>query len=283
MVAAVVLPDRGSRPAYAATPPLLMPISDAGKPAERVLKRLAATAEEQPPLAGGRYHYLKTASWYLHTTVYDQDHAESVIVPSIDEQWRSEDGSGKVVTASGEPVEAGPPGAEADRQASGDLPDGEGEVTEYPPGGLSSIRPTEWYPRDPSRLREKLLAELADNERPEHVQIFVELDELLSQQRVPPDLLAAFYRVLAEDAEMRSYGPVTDRAGRRGIAVGLDYEYDRYMLIVDRETGTPLGIEEILTTDPGKLNVRVSAVIGYIVLLAGGDVASTEQRAPRIP
>lgn len=287
MVAAVVLPGHGSRPAYAATPPLLMSVSDPGRPAERVLERLAAAAEEQPPLARGRYHYLKAASWYLHTTVYNEDHAESVIVPSITERWLADDGSGKEVTASGEPVEAGPPGAEADRRAIGDLPDGEGEVIEYAPDERP-ITPLASWPRDPAALREKLLAEHGDvDDRPEHVQLFVELQSLLNDQSVPPDLLATFYRALAQDPEMRSYGQVTDRAGRKGVAIGFDSDYSglpgRDLLIVDPETGTPLGGEEILTTDPGKLNVRVPAVIGYIVYLARGNVASTEQRGPRLP
>jgi hypothetical protein len=285
MVAAVVLPGHGSRPAYAATPPLLMPVSDPGRPAERVLERLAAAAEEQPALADGRYHYLEAAGWGLHTAVYNEDHVESVIVPSIMERWSADDGSGMMITASGEPVEAEPPGADADRRAIDDLPDGEGEITEYAPGELW-IPPIASLPRDPVALREELVRHAEYEERPDHVQLYVAL-EGLHVQRVPPDLLAAFYRAFAEEPEMRAYGQVTDRAGRRGIAIGFDSDYaglpTRHMLIVDPETGTLLGFEEILTTDPGELNVRVPAVISYIVYLAGGDVASTDQRAPRIP
>jgi hypothetical protein len=299
-VAAVVLPGRGSRPAYAATPPLLMPVSDQGRPAERVLERLAAAAEEQPALADGRYHYLKAAGWGLHTAVYDEDHVESVIVPGITEQWIADDGSGLQIHASGEPVEAGPPGADADRRAIDDLPDGEGEITEFAPGEMW-VPPIASLPRDPVALRDKLLVNPGDGgpcdansdvydpetcDRPESVQLYVALEEL-HVERVPPDLLATFYRALAEEPDLRAYGQITDRAGRRAIAVGFDSDYaglpTRHMMIVDPDTGTLLGLEEILTTDPGKLNVRVPAVISYIVYLAGGNVASTDERAPRIP
>lgn len=92
--------------------------------------------------------------------------------------------------------------------------------------------------------------------------------------------------MLAAEPRLRSYGDVTDRAGRDGVVIGFDSDDSglpaRYQLIVDPETGTPLASEEILTTDPGKLNVRVPAVIGYAVYLAGGNLENVQQRGPRI-
>jgi hypothetical protein len=41
---------------------------------------------------------------------------------------------------------------------------------------------------------------------------------------------------------------------------------------VDPETGTPLGWEEILTADPGRLNVRVPA--GPVLREGGETIAS---------
>lgn len=102
-----------------------------------------------------------------------------------------------------------------------------------------------------------------------------------------PDLLATFYRMLAAEPMVRTFGQVTDRAGRDGVAMGFDSDYSglptRYLLIVDPRSGTPLGSEEILTTDPSKLNVEVPAVVGYAVDLAGGNVEDVQQRGPRIP
>lgn len=285
VIAGVVLPGRVDRAAHAATPPLLLPIDDSGIAAQPVLQRLATAAERQPPLADGRYRYHRTANWYLQTTVYDAETASSVVVPAISEWWMSPDGSGVLIEAKGELVDARPPGPDGDRRAVDELPDGDAETTTFEPGELS-FEDTKSLPRDSAALRRVLLAS-NDGEVSEHVVLFVALQNLVEQQRLEPDLLATFYRMLADEPDLRSFGPVTDRAGRDGIAIGFDSDYGglpaRYLLIVDPDTGTPLGSEEILTTDPGKLNVDVPAVIGYAVYLAGGNVDEPHQRGSRIP
>lgn len=285
VVAGVVVPSRVDRPAQAATPPLLLPVDEPGVAARPLLERLATAAERQPPLSEGRYRYHRTASWYLHTTVYDADTASSVVVPAVTESWIAPDGSGVVRETQGEPVDARPPGPDTDRRAVDELPDGDAEITTFEAGDLY-YPPTSSLPRDPDALRRVLLAH-DDGEVPEHVILFVALQELVAQQRLEPDLLATFYRMLAAEPNLRSFDQVTDRAGRDGVAVGFDSDYSglpaRYELIVDPATGTPLGSEEILTTDPGKLDVEVPAVIGYVVYLAGGNVDDVHQRGPRIP
>jgi len=285
VVAGLVIPGRVDRPAHAATPPLLLPIDERGVAARPLLERLATLAERQPPLSDGRYRYHRTASWYLHTTVYDADTANSIVVPAVTESWIAPDGSGVVSEAQGEPVDARPPGPDTDRRAVDELPDGDAEITTFEAGDLY-YPPTSSLPRDPDALRRVLLAH-DDGEVPEHVILFVALQELVAQQRLEPDLLATFYRLLAAEPNLRSFGQVTDRAGRDGVVVGFDSDYSglpaRYELIVDPATGTPLGSEEILTTDPGKLDVDVPAVIGYAVYLAGGNVDDTQHRGPRIP
>jgi hypothetical protein len=184
-----------------------------------------------------------------------------------------------------EPVDARPPGPDTDRQAVDELPDGDAETTTFEAGELS-YAPTSSLPRDPDALREVLLAH-DGGEVPEHVVLFVALQELVAVQQLEPQLLATFYRMLAAEPQLRSFGHVTDRAGRDGVALGFDSDYSglpaRYQLIIDPETGTPLGSEEILTTDPGKLNVTVPAVIGYATYLAGGNVENVRQRGSHIP
>lgn len=285
VAAAVIVPGGTGRSARAATPPLLLSVDGPGVAAPTLLEQLAVAADRQQPLNDGRYRYHRTANWYLNTTVYDEHTATSVVVPAVTESWTAPDESGVVREARGEPVGARPPGADTDRRAVDELPDGGAETTTFGPSELSGP-PTSSLPRDLGALRRTLLAD--DNGgRPQHVVLFVALEELVGQQGLEPDLLATFYRMLAAEPELRSFGHVTDRVGRDGVAIGFDSDYGglpaRYLLIVDPETGTPLGSEEILTTDPGKLNVEVPAVVSYTVYLAGGNVDDVQQRGSRIP
>lgn len=270
--------------AYAATPMLLVSADGSGLPARPVLQRLADAAATQPVPGHGPYQYLKTNSWYLHTAVGDGT-VNSAVVPLITERWIGDDRSAVVIEGYGDPIEAGPPGEDGDKDAVEALPDGASKTTHYGPGEWSPDA-TASLPHDPAELRDTLLQQ-ENPEVPDHIELFVAFQEILPSQRMEPDLLAAFYDMLADEQPLRFYGPVTDRAGRRGIAIGFDSDYGglpgRDLLIVDRQTGTPLGIEEILTKDPGALNVRVPAVIGYEAFLAGGRVRTTESAGPSIP
>lgn len=279
------LPGAGeSGRAYAATPPLLIEVDQPGTPAEQTLEELANAADQQPGLGGGEYRHLRTASWYLHTTVSDGQ-GDSVIIPSIIDKWLAPDGSRVVAEAKSEPVEAGPPGRLADEQARRQLPDGDFEVTRYPADSTHSWD-AEGLPTDPDALHDALMDAYNDS-LPEHEYLYRTLTDRLHDHRLQPELLAAYYRMLADQADMRTYGTLEDRAGREGVAVGFDSASSglatRYMLIIDEQTGTPLGVEQVLTTDAGKLGVRVPAVIGYEVFLAGGRVDSTDMPGPDIP
>lgn len=277
------VPGGGSSTAYAATPPALMPLDVPATPAQPVLLSLAAAAEAQPSQPAGRYNHLKTNSWYLHTAV-SNGQGRSEVIPWIAESWIAQDGSGVTIEARGEPLPAAAPGDDGDRPANQALPADSGEVTRYQPGERH-LFPTESLPRDPAALRDTLVTD--NSGLPDHAQLFVALTDRLVQQWVEPELVAAFYRALAEEPAMRSFGVVTDRAGRDGVAVGFDSDHSglptRYLLIVDPDTGTPLGYEQILTTDAGKLNVQVPAVIGYTSFLAGGPVQTTDETGPPIP
>lgn len=280
-----VLPGGGETgAAYAATPPLLMSVDQPGASAEQTLLVLAAAADQQPDLGDGTYRHLRTASWYLHTSVSDGQ-GTSVIVPEITDRWLAIDGSGVVAAVEGQPVEAGPPGQPADEQARRQLPAGNPQATRHPAGSLHAFN-TDDLPTDPNALHDTLME--ADNgSLPEHVYLYRSLTDRLVQQRLQPDLLAAYYRMLSVQPEMRVFGTVADRVGREGVAIGFDTNVgglpSRYMLIIDQDTGTPLGVEEVLTTDAGKLGVEVPAVIGYEVVLAGGRVNSTDVSGPDIP
>lgn len=63
---------------------------------------------------------------------------------------------------------------------------------------------------------------------------------------------------------------MTDRAGRRGQAFAYDVDRSlpkRWILIVGSQDGRLLALEEVLTKEAGKLNIRPPAVIGYTLFL----------------
>lgn len=101
-------------------------------------------------------------------------------------------------------------------------------------------------------------------------------------QPVPPRAESAILRVLARSPGLIDSGEVTDRAGRRGVAVSLDSAYTglptRYTLIFDPGTGGLLGEEESLLGNPGRLGVGPTAVIAYTAFLSSGYVATPTAR-----
>ena len=282
---AVVLPG-ATRDATAATPPLVMPMNTTEVPAGPLLEQAAAAADTQSPLplAGdGAVRHLKTAGWYLHSTI-DGGSTFSEIVPSVTETWIRPDGSVVQAISRGRPYPADAPGGVADERARDALPDPDADVTlQQSPAGMFDGAALESLPTDPSALRDELINR---PDLPDVVELYTAVRDRALFQPLPPQLRAAFWRALAQEPDIVGYGPVTDRAGRDALAVGFTSSYSglpsRYLLLLDPRTGALLGTEELLTTDPGALDVEVPAVISYTVWLEAdtvpaGDVPTVEE------
>jgi len=219
------------------------------------------------------------ASWYLHTSVGD-GRTTSEIVPSITETWTGPDGTVTVADSRGAAQPAGPPGPTGDAEALAALPDhADAEVTRYAPGehgtGAGEL------PADPAALRSALLG---NEQVPDGPELIRAADDILRTTPVAPEGLSALWRALALQPDLVSYGATTDRAGRRAVAIGIESDAGglpaRELLLLDPDTGRPLGSEEVLTTDPGLLNVRVPAVISYEVYLAADRVPAGQVPVP---
>ena len=286
VVAFEIMPPSGTqRSAFAATPPPLIRLEAPAMTAGPVLHAVALASEAQPPLPTSRYNYLRTSNWFLTVEAQRDGTGEALVIPRVTEQWLADDGSGVVGEAAGSPLRPAAPGAANDAQSLDGLPAGELVRTEYGEGERF-LHPVGELPPDAAGLRASLLRRYGAT-TPPVAAIYDSLIERLMQRRLEPTLLASFYRLLAAEDAMRFYGDVTDRGGRRGIAVGFDSTHTglpkRHMLIVDASTGTPLSFEEMLTTDPGQLDTRVPAVVAYVIFHAGGRVESTEDRGPSLP
>ncbi len=247
--------------AYAATPdrlPVVASVATAGLPAdgdaESVLNAIAARAAVLPDDTGsGRYARMDSEGWALWTRV-DGEQVTSEVVPQRATVWTAADGSGRLVSR------RDGPGRDTDStdetSAAGD------RSLMWPLGSLSTD--------DAELARQLEQSHPVDNGPAERL---VAVTDLASEQPLAPQVRAAVLRYLARTPGLTVDGIVTDRAGRRGVAVHVDTTMsglpERRALIIDPDDGRVLGAETLLTETAGALNVPVPSVIGYTTFRSG--------------
>jgi hypothetical protein len=258
--------------ALAATPaPLAYHLPENAPSGRDLLLRLAAVAavaERQPTTHGPTqaYAYVRTAGWYLVTQV-SGNHANSKVVASMRESWIAANGSDRWITR-----RVPGDGSHVSATALGPQTSQDADASAGPPRLRLSTVPA-------------VIAHQLDIGHPRSigpVERFVSLTDLALNQPIAPRAQSAILRVLARSPGLIDTGNVTDRAGRPGVAVGLDSAYSglptRYTLIFNPDTGSLLGEEETLLGSPGKLNVRPKSVIAYTAFLASDYVANPTAR-----
>jgi hypothetical protein len=237
--------------AQAATPQLLAYSAVPGS-AQAVLRALASDVRALPASAAadGDIRYTRTSAWTLNTRV-DGQMVTSVVLPEIRETWRAPDGSGRLRVAPDEPIY---PSAEARRDWSSGAPPLRVRDQQVGPGEIAAMYPDD-LSADPGLLR----IELAD-------------------------VRAAVLEVVAGTAGLQLLGETVDRAGRAGLAVGVETADSGlptlHTLIFDQTDGTLLAAEQTLTQTAGKLNVPVPSVIGYTLYEDHGRVQAVDQVPP---
>ncbi|MGW0516486.1 CU044_5270 family protein [Crossiella sp. NPDC003009] len=271
---AALLPGSSPR-AQAATPaPLVVePPAGPGRAAADLLRELATVTERLPePRTDGLAEHLRMESWYLNSQV-DRTGAVSAVVPGETDRWRFPDGSAAVRTQVKEPafdstedrrrwVSEGSPGWDMTPKNERFGPGEEATAFDGPPPG-EAARFARWLRRGFDFAQEpfRVFTAATDAART-HV--------LLPRQR------AWLLRALADTPGFTYDGMTTDRAGRRGHSVTLidaSGPPTRRTLVIDPADGRILDREEMVTSDPGELNVRVPAVISYEVYLIAEHAA----------
>jgi hypothetical protein len=183
--------------------------------------------------------YLASRAWYLNSRIAGEV-VTSTITPYSEQDWTRPDGSGLIVRRWDN-------GREDRVTVQG--------VEQYDVRNL---------PTDPQALHAVLAKSNTLDQGPAgYVQA---LKDVWLREAPAPKAQAGLLELLAAQPGIYLRGEVTDRLGRRGVAVSADSAEGlprRYTLIFDLRDGRLLGYEEELTTNPGKLNVRVPAVIGY--------------------
>ncbi|GAB2956217.1 hypothetical protein GCM10023080_014230 [Streptomyces pseudoechinosporeus] len=253
-----------AQPAYAVTPaPLAYQHSD--RSADQVLEEIARRIEGLPddrPVSWSAEHFV-SEGWWLSTRV-DGVQVTSAVIPEYRETWEKPDGSRRWT------ARTLPPQFQNDEQrrvweAAGAVGDGSEkysgtsepprEASEEPlstPAGMKA-----WLATGQTSLSPGLTFEVVPERFMDHV--------------FSPAQRAALLRVLKNTRGISYEGEVKDRAGRAGQAFSLVSGFgglpNKRTLVFDPSTGSLLSYEEELTGDPGALNVRTPAVIGYMTFL----------------
>lgn len=208
-----------------------------------VIERLAVTAEESatPAAELPASEYLQLSSWYLDTAVAGRS-VTSQLRPWQSESWRRPDGSWTVTTS-----DSGP------------------EV--FPPGTRAVYWPDRPPVDDPAALDVWLNAIHPMSRGDKGLLTVGAITDLVRERVLLPVERAAVLRLLGTIPGVHYAGTTVDRAGRPGEALVLDIGRPalpaRHTLVVDPATGRILAYEEMLTEDPGALNVPIPAVIQY--------------------
>ncbi|MFD0413027.1 CU044_5270 family protein [Streptomyces sp. NPDC127108] len=244
-VLALTVPDLAAAPATAAVPGALHPRAGVASPTlDRLADRAEAAARDGGPRLRGGAH---VQTWSL----------------AMDEG----PGAERPVTLPEErEVRWHPDGSRTERvKADGKL------ISErvFPPG-RSDAPPRSRPPHTAAALRD-YLTEVHDPGFPRRTtpattrEVLDALPSLLDTWTLGARESAALARLLADSGGLRPAGTVTDRLGRSGQAYVLDSraEHLRYMLILDPDTGEPLGLEVMFTKDRPRFAVEAGDVMSY--------------------
>ncbi|SEM03897.1 hypothetical protein [Rhodococcus maanshanensis] len=253
---AAVFPPVGANPGDAATAPMLhfvaysSPVSS-----HELLLNLADRAEQQPPARGeGPYEYVTSRGWYLTTHQTTDGLVLRTEIAEINrEQWRAEDGSGRVT-------------------------DTENGVTQS-----WEVSPQEhpWTRLDTGDesapvLRDQLLD---DGQGRTVQQWFGAFRDTWASQIASPELQSAYLSLLADQNDIEVLGAVNDRVGRPGIAVSTSTGDRKLVLILDESTGALLDYEEIaLIPEAAEVPIPLPSTVNYTVWLDTARVGSVGER-----
>jgi hypothetical protein len=246
-----------------------------------LLEQLARIASIQPSAIPGPNQYLYTASHSLtasdtelpggiYCQVVFQEYRQNWIAANGEGLFRESDGPAHYLSAR----EA------AACKAAPAQPAGESDTWAAP--GCLSIDPIPLgrLPRDPTRLRERLLTGKVEGGPPGPAEAFTQVGDLLRETDAPPALRAALYRAAAGLPGVKSLGTVTDQLGRHGLGLAFDSHGTRHELIFSATTSALLAEQDVLVGRiPGVDAVR-GTVLGWSTYSAGRVVDRLPAASP---
>ncbi|HEX6354534.1 CU044_5270 family protein [Actinophytocola sp.] len=219
------------------------------------------------PLGPGQYRYVATHAWWMNT--FDEDYAylaenvEEVWIPADQTQewlWRR-DVTGARKWLVGSETKAKAEGIPLDEP---DWPEGEwrapcGDWYATEAGRKPCTAEGNWQspdtaflstlPRDPAELYDRLRTDTAGQGNDADLEMVVYVADVLRTGRVPADLRASLYRVLAKVPGLEITDRVANVDGHKGTAFGISAAGFRHDVIIDPVTGQFIGEREITEDD----------------------------------
>ncbi len=202
-----------------------------------VLERLARAAAKQPRTVPGPGQYLYTASHSLtgsDTVLQGGRYCQARYTQSR-ENWVAANGEGLIRETDGPAHYA----SKHEAAACGAIPQVTGTSNSWAAPHCLSIDPIplNGLPRDPARLRARLLTGKVEGGPPGPAEAFTQVGDLLRETDAPPALRAALYRAAAGLPGVRSLGTVHDELGRSAVALAIDTHGVRHELLFSLGTG----------------------------------------------
>ncbi len=265
--------------AQASTPPLLdyefaeaARIADApGVDPADTLEQLALAAERtRSGTSPSAVQHVVSEGWSIDKD-FDPD-PDSTITATRTENWLRPDGSFRTRAHLSEPLTADgrgvPRGGRLDRGTEFF------DEANEPAGTLDAGFFTD-MPNTVDGVRDALLDDVECLERKrgqERSWCLTDQIRNLSQTYViPSDVMAAIWRMLAEEEGIRSLGTVKDRTGREAVALSFIWdgapEY-RAILLADPKTGQVVGSERILIKPSASSPVKPPAIQEFFAIVA---------------
>jgi len=247
-----------------------------------VLQRLARVAAVQPRAVPGPGQYLYTTSHSL--TESDIALPGGVYCRLLARQYRQ-----NWIAANGEGLfreTNGPARYRTARESAACAvapPQTTGRSDTWAAPGCLSINPIPLarLPRNPARLRARLLTGKVEGGPPGPAEAFVQVGDLLRETDAPPVLRAALYRAAAGLPGVRSLGTATDKLGRRGVGLAIDAGGIRHELIFSASTSALLAEQDVLVGRARGVHAARGTVLDWSAYSVGRVVDSLPARPPQ--
>jgi hypothetical protein len=245
--------------------------------AELLRQTAAIAAAREAPDITGKYLYTKIVAEDLTTDAGDRPW--SVIVPVVEETWIAPDGSGRIRSVIGEPRFPGPRDQKRwEAAGSPEIPSGTSDNT-FPLGSLP-YEDVASLPTNPNALRDELEGQVASEDLPLDIAVFLRIGELLGRGDAPPELRAGLYRVASTLPGIELTGPIADPLGREGVGVSMSYTDAgaavRVQLAFDDETSVLLSREEILLEPASWVDAKPGSRVEFIAFVASGRIRTVQ-------
>jgi hypothetical protein len=210
---------------------------------------------------------------YLYTTSHSLSQSDTVLPGGVYCQVVFEQYRQNWVAANGEGLVReldGPAQHLSDREAAAckaapQQPAGESSTWAAP--GCMSIDPIPLgrLPRDPVRLRARLLTGKVEGGPPGPAEAFTQVGDLLRETDAPP----ALYRAAAGLPGVVSLGTVTDKLGRQGVGLAFDSHGTRHELIFSATTSALLAEQDVLVGSVRGVHATRGSLLGWAAYSAG--------------